>query len=103
MTASQCSQWRAIHNWQPPHPGALVVMGICTMPTPGYRVTLKRHVPQGINPLILLLDREATPPDGFVPQIITPAAVFYREITQEKYTQVTILPDNTTIDVADVH
>lgn len=62
MTTFECSQWGAIHNWQPPHPGALVVTGVCNMPTPGYRITLKRKIPQGFNPKILMLEKVVTPP-----------------------------------------
>jgi hypothetical protein len=70
---SNCSDWTAIHDFMPPGPARLTVRGKCTFPTPGYTVTLKKKVPQGINPAILLLDKtEAGPPfaifEGWVPR-----------------------------------
>jgi hypothetical protein len=100
--AQDSCEWHAVHNWQPPHPGALAVSGVCQMPTPGYTIVLKRKTPQGANPSILLLTKTVTPPKGFVPQIVTPTPVLYREVTQTKYKQVTISPDNATIDVKDL-
>ncbi len=100
---SECRDYRAFHNWQPPQPGALVVIGICDMPTPGYRITLKRAVPQGYNPEILLLEKKVIPPDGWVPQVKTATPVFCREVTATEYKQVQIVPDNVTIDIEDVH
>jgi hypothetical protein len=38
-------------------------------PTPGYKVTLKESVPQGMNPHILLLTKTVTPPKGIQPQV----------------------------------
>lgn len=104
MTATlECSGWKAIHDWQPVRPGKLTVTGVCNMPTPGYRIALKRKVPQGINPAILLLEKEVIPPQGSQLQVITPTPVSYDEVTQEKFQKITILPDNTTFDVQDVH
>jgi hypothetical protein len=103
MAKEQCHDWKAVHDWQPVNPGRLRVNGTCDMPTPGYKITLKRKVPPGINPTILLLEKVVTPPTGNVLQVITPTPVSYDEVTQEKFKQITILPDNTTIDVQDVH
>ena len=101
--ALECSGWKAVHDWQPVRPGKLTVTGVCNMPTPGYRVVLKRKVPQGINPAILLLEKEVIRPQGPHPQVITPTPVSYEEVTQEKFKNITIVPDNTTFDVQDVH
>jgi hypothetical protein len=72
------------------------------MPTPGFVLTLKRKTPQGVSQAILLLEKTVTPPKGFVPQIITPTPALFRENTKTKYRQVTILPDNTTVDIQDI-
>jgi hypothetical protein len=61
---SNCEGWVAVHDFMPPGPARLSVNGKCTFPTPGYKVVLKKKVPQGINPSILLLDKEVTPPAG---------------------------------------
>jgi hypothetical protein len=45
----KCGRWKAIHDFMPPGPALLRVTGFCTFPTPGFKVILKRHVPQGIN------------------------------------------------------
>ncbi len=96
-------KWEAVHNWQPPRPGKLTVTGVCDMPTPGYRIELKRKVPQGINPSILLLEKIVTPPTGPQPEVVTPTPVrAYEEVTQDKFKEVMILPDNARVEVRDV-
>jgi hypothetical protein len=103
--SADCS-WEAILDLMPgpQRKPTLRVTGKCTFPTPGYTVTLVRHVPQGINPAILLLDKIVTPPTGVVPQVITTIDVTpYVEQTEQRFTDVTILPDNTTVPVKEVH
>ena len=102
-TQRKCKNWRAVHDWQPMHEFNLYVTGTCEMPTPGYRITLKRQVPQGINPMILLLNKTITTSSGPVPDVMTPTSVFYRESTRRRFEKVTILPDRTTIRVQDLH
>lgn len=94
-----CYGWKAILDTMPPAPLKLYVTGKCSFPTHGYKVTLKEAVPQGINPLILILRKLVKPPTGIViqtPQIVT---VEFKKKTKKKYTNVTILPDNVTIKV----
>ena len=98
---SNCSDWTAIHDFMPPGPARLTVKGKCTFPTPGYTVTLKKKVPQGINPAILLLDKIVTPPSGPRPDVVTTIDVKYEEVTNYRYTDVE-LSDGTKIKVQDV-
>lgn len=94
--------WTAIHDFMPPGPPRLTVRGAVETPTPGYTVTLTEAVPQGINPVILLLRLELTPPTGIVPQHVVTVPVEYEKETDFKYTQVTILPNGPTVDVEEV-
>lgn len=96
-------QWTAIHDFMPPGPARLNVRGACTMPTPGFKVTLQRHEPQGINPFILLLDKIVAPPTGTEPRHPVEVVVEYHEKTDTHYTNVEILPDFTNIRVQEVH
>lgn len=96
-------RWIAIHDYMPPGSGLLTVRGECTFPTPGYKVGLKRAVPQGVNPAALLLNKVVTPPTGNVPQIETTITAEYYEVTQQHYTEVEISPDGVKIKVEEVH
>jgi len=98
-----CGKWTAIHDFMPPGPARLRVQGVCTFPTPGYKVTLKRHVPQGINPAILILDKTVKRPTGIEPQIVTKVDVKFEARTNTHYTGVHILPDGVQIKVKEVY
>lgn len=95
--------WSAVHDFMPPNPPRLRVHGVLVMPTPGYRLTLTRAVPQGINPDILLLDLHTEPPSGIVRQVLSPTTVSYQETTDTRYTSVHILPNGISIEVEEVH
>jgi hypothetical protein len=90
-------------EFEPPGPARLRVQGVCTFPTPGTKVTLKRHVPQGINPAILILDKTVKRPTGIEPQIVTKVNVKFEAKTNTRYTGVHILPDGVQIKVKEVH
>ena len=98
-----CGKWTAIHDFMPPGPARLRVHGVCTFPTPGYKVTLKPHVPQGFNPAILILDKTVKRPTGIEPQIVTKVEVRFEATTDMHYTGVHILPDGVQIKVQEVH
>jgi hypothetical protein len=100
-TIDNCKNWKAIHNFMPPGPARLNVNGKCTFPTPGYKVVLKPKVPQGINPLILMLEKQVTPPTGIVAQVVTTIDVQFEETTNTRYTDVDI--DGTVIKVENVY
>jgi hypothetical protein len=100
---TDCRDWSAWHDHQPPGPPTLHVRGECEFPTAGFSVELRRHEPQGINPKDLLLDLIVNKPSGLVSQVITVEEVRYDEVTDFEYDTVTILPDGPSIDVQDVH
>ncbi|HKP10597.1 MAG TPA: hypothetical protein VJZ91_00755 [Blastocatellia bacterium] len=98
--AGKCTGWEAFEDQMPPSPPTLRVSGKCRFPTHGYKVRLKKAVPQGINPAILLLEKIVTPPTG--PVIQTPETVdvrYQQRVKKGQYKQVTILPDGKTIRV----
>lgn len=99
VVSGKCGGWKAWLDMMPPGPPTLHVTGKCVFPTHGYKVTLKRAVPQGINPRILLLRKVVTPPSGPVILIPQTVNVTFKMKTKTKYTHVTILPEVTTIKV----
>lgn len=99
----KCTGWRAVQDNMPPGPATLTVTGRCTFPTPGYKVTLRQAVPQGINPAILLLKKTVRRLPGIWPQVVTTILVkFVKKKVKIKYTHVTILPEGTTVKVQQV-
>lgn len=82
--------WRATHSLQASGSAQLRVSGVCTMPTPGYTLTLTRAEPQGMNPNRLLLTLMAAAPTDMVAQVLAPAEVVYEETTDQLYAQVDI-------------
>lgn len=96
-------EWSAVQDFMPPGPPRLRVRGVCTMPTPGYRLSLTRTVPQGTNPAILLLDLHVEPPTGPVIQVLTPTPAEYEEEGDQRFTHVQIQPEGTLIPVEAVH
>src|SRR5689334_12372915 len=100
---SNCHNWTAVHDYMPPRPPRLRVQGKCTFPTPGYRVELRKHVPPGINPRILILDKTVIKPTGPEPDVVTTVDVRFEEQTDVHYTEVLILPDQVTIKVEDAN
>lgn len=103
VNQGRCTGWEAVQDSMPPGPPRLHVTGMCTFPTPGYKVTLKESVPQGINRRILLLTKTVTPPRGFQLQVLQTIPVrFEKKNATTKYTHVTILPEGKTIKVEQV-
>lgn len=102
VSQGKCSDWRAIHDFEPGGTPTLRVTGRCVFPTSGYKVKLEVATPQGINPFILLLRKIVTPPSGPVLQVLTAVPVKFTLKTSFKYTNVTILPDGVTIKVQQV-
>lgn len=96
----KCTGWKAWEDQMPPGPPTLHVIGKCLFPTHGYKVRLKKAVPQGINPKILLLVKVVTAPRGPVIQVPQVVEVHYKQrVTKGQYKQVTILPEVKTIRV----
>lgn len=97
-------EWSAVQDFMPPRPPRLRVRGVCTMPTPGYRLHLTRSEPQGTDPEILLLDLHVEPPSGPVIQVLTPTPVDeYTEEGSRRFTEVQIMPQGTRVPVEPVH
>ncbi len=97
-----CRDWYASHDRMPPGPATLRVTGTCTFDTAGYTVELRRHVPQGINPKDLLLDKIVIAPSDPAAQVLTDVEVRYEEVSDFDYDSVTILPDGPSIPVEEV-
>jgi hypothetical protein len=81
------------------HAHDLKVRGELTFPTPGYKVTLKKKHPQGINPSVLLLEKTVVPPTGIEPDHVVQMPVDFEEHTLVDYHEVEILPDGVKIKV----
>jgi len=71
--------WAAWINNMPVGPRSLHVIGSVTVPNPGVLVVLRRAVPQGINPAILILELMFVQIPGFWPQVMTTRTVRYEE------------------------
>jgi hypothetical protein len=94
-----CGNWKAVLNTMPPGTPTLTVTGVCTTPTPGYKIKLVPAVPQPIIPTTLVLQKVVTPPTGIQPQVITKVTVTYSKKTKTRYKTVEIRPDGTIIKV----
>lgn len=79
----------------------LHVKGEVICPTSGFTARLVPHSPQGINPEIYLLDLVVNPPEPgtVVLQVETNVPVHFQEVTDQKYSDVTILPEGITVPV----
>jgi hypothetical protein len=102
MSHSFKCNWKAIYDFQPIQPPKLTVTGECTVPTPGYAITLTEAIPQGVNPAYLLLDMTVTPPTGVEPQHITTVKTVFEKVTDFHYQYVTILPEDVNIPVEEL-
>lgn len=84
-------QWSAWINEMPLSPRTLQVNGWVTVPNPGVLVSLRRSVPQGFNPAILLLDLETVQLPGIWPTVLMTKHVAYDEVPYfDDHTHVTI-------------
>jgi len=99
--STSSSKWKAWHNFMPGTTPTLYVTGDVTVPSTGYSASLAPHQPQGINAAIYLLDLNivAPQPGEIVDRTVTTFEVRYEEKTDTNYEQVTILPENHTVDV----
>jgi hypothetical protein len=96
----KCSDWKAWIDEMPPG-RRLHVQGKCEYPTGGWKITLEKASPQGINPAVLIIRKVAKAPQGAATQQITTYEPKYEQKLgpDEKYDQVTIVPDNVTVAV----
>ena len=98
----KCGNWKAWLNRMPPGPATINVTGECVFPSHGYKVTLKKAIPQGINPFILLLRKTVTPPSRPGAQTPQKVTAEFHSRASINYTHVTILPDGVTVKVKTV-
>ena len=91
---SKTTQWTATLRYD-----ELKVNGQFTFPTTGYSVSLKKKVPQGINPEILLLEKVVVPPTGVVADHVVTQPVSFEEHTTNHYQEVEVLPDGIKVKV----
>jgi hypothetical protein len=94
-----CGDWSAWHDFMPGRPPTLYVVGLCTFPTPGYTVFLRKAFPPGLNPAILILDRVVIRPTSPQPERVDLVDVRFAERTSAEYDQVYIRPDQVLLGV----
>jgi hypothetical protein len=97
--APDSQEWDAGYTAAPNEPLQLDVRGRVTVPTPGYEILLRRHVPQGINPTDLLLDLVTVAPSGNVPQHVVTEDVRYVAPSDGGYKTVSILPIGVSVPI----
>ena len=98
--------FKAWIDHMPPGGPKLIVVGKVQVNTGGWQVSLRRRVPQGINPNILILDVIAQAPGGIVTQVITDIPLRYEERPPlHEYTQVNVVDgkDEVTVEVGHTH
>jgi hypothetical protein len=89
---AETQDWYAWIDTTPPQPDELHVIGEIKVGNPGIYAVLRKRVPQGINPRILLLDLHLIQKPGIWPQIVTCIAVRYDAVIIGRgYTQVDVL------------
>jgi hypothetical protein len=94
--------WKAWQNLQPPGPPRLIVTGQVEVSNTNQNANLSEHVPQGINPAILLLDLTITT-SGAGNTVMTWRDVrFEKQITKDQYSGVDILWQGQSVGRADV-
>jgi hypothetical protein len=88
----ETQDWYAWIDTTPPKPDELHVIGEVKVANPGIYAVLRKTVPQGFNPRILLLDLLLIQKPGIWPQQVTCIAVRYDAvITGRGYTEVDVL------------
>jgi hypothetical protein len=89
---AETHDWYAWLDTTPPKPDELHVIGEITVGNPGIAAVLRKRIPQGINPRILLLDLHLMQQPGMWPQIVTCLAVRYDAVIIGRgYTEVDVL------------
>ena len=88
-----CRDWTARFLRVATGGGLVLVTGICTVPSSGNTVELRRDEPQGIKPADLLLDLVVNEPSRPAAVVVTEVLVRYEERADTGFGTVTILPD----------
>ena len=102
IDASKTSNWYAWNNLMPPPPPSFHVIGEVEVPNPGVDAFLFEHVPQGINPQIILLDLVLIQRPGIWPQHVVRKQVRFDK-WRATYKEVQILLNGTVIADIPVH
>lgn len=71
--------WHAWNNMMPGGPKSVHVTGSATVNSGGWTASLTKAAPQGINPEILMLNLEVTPPGGIATQPMLELPLSYSE------------------------
>ncbi|MFZ1884395.1 MAG: hypothetical protein WAU53_12555 [Rhodoplanes sp.] len=100
--APKTQKWKAWQNLQPPGPPRLIVTGQVEISNTNQTPQLREHVPQGINPKILLLDLTITS-SGVGNDVITWREVrFEKQIIKDQHSSIDVLWDGQNIGRANV-
>jgi len=84
--------WLAWLDFMPPGPRCLHVFGEVVVGNLGIDAVLRRKVPQGFNPAILMLDLSLVQKPGIWPELVTKKHALYDEVNADDlYSEVSIL------------
>jgi hypothetical protein len=98
MPAPRNKNWKAWQNLQPPGPPRLIVTGQVELSNTNETPDLREHVPQGINPEILLLDLSITAHGVGNPVMTWRDVRFEKSIQRDQYSTVEISWDGQRIE-----
>jgi hypothetical protein len=105
----QTRDWYAWLNLMPPKPDDFHVIGEVLVSNPGVQAELCVREPQGINPLVLLLDLHLVQRPGVWPQVLTWVQCRYDKVLSPgspRYTNVEVFHNGeliVTLKVDEVH
>ncbi len=98
-----CEGWDAWLDLQPGKRPTLHVKLKCTLPSPGYVVTLRPAIPPGFNPRIYDLERVVEPPAEPMPEVPMTVRVHYVEETEDRYEEIGVRGDGVRLPIRQVH
>jgi hypothetical protein len=98
-SVGSCKGWDAWLDLRPGVRPTLHVKVRCTLPSPGYVVTLQPALPPGFNPRIYDLERVVEPPQGPMPEVPTTMRVHYVEAIDNRYDEISVRSDGVRLPV----
>jgi hypothetical protein len=96
---SKHGSWVAVLDSGPSHEPQLRVTGMCTCPTGGFELSLRKAAHQGMHPRILVLELTAKPPSVATDQMMTDHEVQFELQDSPWYTDVRIVPFDISVPV----
>jgi hypothetical protein len=96
---SKHGSWVAVLDTKPRQEPRLKVTGICTCPTGGFELSLRKAAHQGLNSRVLVLEVTAKPPPVAIDQKMTDHAVHFVLQNSPMYTDVRIVPFDVSVPV----